>query len=89
MERYGGVDPGHGDDNDFAAVLIRSLEYTPSRTEEWVHNRSIQPLVSAEWYAVDAENLDKHSVVHVARSDDFSVRLLPAGKQPQSGRLGV
>jgi hypothetical protein len=80
IERYGGVDPTKGVDNDFAAVLIRPLDDESSR-----------PLVSAEWYADNAVSnstieTSKHSVVHVASSDDFIVRV-PNGSS--SGTIGV
>jgi hypothetical protein len=89
VERYGGIDPGKGVDNDFAAVLIRPLEYESRGTEKQGPAQPARPLVSAEWYAVDAESLDGRSVVHVARSDDFRVRVLPNGEQAASGKLGV
>jgi hypothetical protein len=120
VERYGGIDPGRGIDNDFAAVLIRPLEPESSAAAEsgpatspvqvaptgsvrdGVNHESkqrnnrrtfigcdLEPLVSAEWYPVDADSRDGKTVVHTARSDDFRVRTLPDSSQPQSGRLGV
>jgi len=89
VERYGGVDPVKGVDNDFAAVLIRPLEHKSSGTKEQEPARLPRPLVSAEWHSVDAGTADRESVVHMARSDDFIVRLSPSGGQSESGRLGV
>ncbi len=82
VERYGGVDPGKGVDNDFAAVLIRKYDaqgvVESDETED-------APLVSAEWHAPDAAATDGHSIVHVAKSDEF---LLHLGGTPR-GRLKV
>ena len=80
-ERYGGVDPAKGVDNDFAALLVRPLngESTNSRP----------PLVSAEWHPVGAENPGKQTIVHVARSDEFRICVSPSDGRPLSGRLGV
>ncbi|MFT5526276.1 MAG: hypothetical protein ACI9HK_004250 [Pirellulaceae bacterium] len=67
IERYGGVDPTKGVDNDFAAVLIRPLD-----------DKSVQPMVSAEWYGqqvIAAGETDRRSIVHVARSDDFVLHI--------------
>jgi len=72
VERYGGVDPGKHVDNDFAAVLIR--KYDASGTVESSETKE-SPLVSAEWHAMDAGPTDLHSIVHVARSDEFLVHL--------------
>lgn len=55
LERYDGVDPGKGVDNDFAAVLIRSLEDCLFETDNSERADSTRPLVSAEWHPVDAE----------------------------------
>jgi len=83
IDRYGGWDPGHRVDNDFAAVLIRAYgasgEELPATAE--------RPLVSAEWYPDDiAPNTepDIHTVVHAARSDMFTIPL-----QAERGTLGV
>ncbi len=89
VERYGGVDPGKGIDNDFAAVLIRPLDHESSETEKQEPTQLHQPLVSAEWHPVDAGKPGRISIVHVARSDVFIVRLLPDSTQSESGRLGV
>ena len=82
VERYGGIDPGKGIDNDFAAVLIR--KYDSEGVAESDDTKE-SPLVSAEWHAVDAKANDGQSVVHVARSDEF---LLHLGGTPR-GRLKV
>ena len=84
VERYGGIDPGKGVDNDFAAVLIRA--YDPSGTEESASTRNT-PLVSAEWYPVGVERVDGRSIVHSARSDTFT--LTAAGGEPRQGRFAV
>lgn len=99
VQRYGGIDPGKGIDNDFAAVLIRPIERNSSQTKKQetaqsaqprsTQSQSTQPMVSAEWHGIDAEKPDMNSIVHMARSDDFIIRLLPSGRQSQSGRLGV
>ena len=89
VERYGGIDPGKGIDNDFAAVLIRPVEHESSGGGDSGSVTTAPPRVSAEWYPVDAESLDGKSVVHVARSDDFRVRVLPGGGQTDSGGLRV
>ena len=89
VERYGGVDPGKGIDNDFAAVLVRPPAHEQSGAHKSDASNTTQPLVSAEWHAVDAESLDGRSVVHVARSDEFRVRVSQDGGQAESGKLGV
>jgi len=89
VERYGGIDPGKGVDNDFAAVLIRPLEHESAETAEPVPAQSARPLVSAEWHPVGAGEVDRNTIVHAARSDDFTVRVSPSGGLPDSGRLGV
>ncbi|MDP7015244.1 MAG: hypothetical protein QGG36_05570 [Pirellulaceae bacterium] len=89
VERYGGVDPGKGVDNDFAAVLIRPPDDRSPGSEERLGAPSRQPMVSAEWYPVDAKILDGTSIVHIARSDDFRVRPSPNGGESEPGRLGV
>jgi hypothetical protein len=89
VERYGGVDPGKGIDNDFAAVLIRPLQQVSSGTKKLEPSPSAQPLVSAEWYPADVQHVNKNSVVHVARSDEFRVRLRSENHQLRSARLGI
>ena len=85
VERYGGVDPGKGVDNDFAAVLIR--KYDASGQIESEETR-LAPLVSAEWHVVGAATADKQSVVHAAQSDEFTLHLGRAG-EVSSGRAGI
>ena len=83
VERYGGVDPGKGVDNDFAAVLIR--KYDSSGTNEDNESKR-SPLVAAEWYPVGASGaVDKQTVVHTAQSDEFTLHLGRAGE----GRHGL
>jgi hypothetical protein len=89
IQRYGGVDPGKGIDNDFAAILIRPLESGSSESDELQHLSPTRPLVSAEWYSVDLKDIDRRSVVHVARSDQFHVKIPAVGGRCESGRLGV
>jgi hypothetical protein len=73
VERYGGVDPGKGVDNDFAAVLIRKYDESGTREDE-VTQRG--PLVAAEWYPVGVSGpVDRQTVVHTARSDEFTLHL--------------
>lgn len=84
-ERYGGVDPGKGVDNDFAAVLIRPLSEDPANADNVAGKRSIQPLVSAEWHSASH---DKKSVVHSARSDTFQLRFQNTD-DARGGALGV
>lgn len=84
-ERYGGVDPGKGVDNDFAAVLIRSYD---SEGNESVATRET-PFVSAEWHPEGVRGaVDTHTVVHVARSDDFRISL-GDGRVGSAGKLAV
>ena len=75
VERYGGVDPGKQIDNDFAGVLIQSIDAPGA-----------QPLVSAEWYPGVAGDYDTNSIVHVAKSDDFRFELI--GLKADSGQIG-
>ena len=85
IERYGGVDPGKGVDNDFAAVLIR--EYDATGDTEATTTRT-QPLVSAEWLPVDGESGDRESIVHHAESERFRLHLRPSDSS-RRGRLGL
>jgi len=81
VERYGGVDPGKGVDNDFAAVLIR--KYDSSGTNEDDETKRT-PLVAAEWYPVGVSGaVDKQTVVHTAQSDEFTLHPGPADHEPQ------
>ncbi|MCX6904109.1 MAG: hypothetical protein NTW03_11675 [Verrucomicrobia bacterium] len=73
VDRYGGVDPGKGVDDDFAAVLIR--KYAGTTTNEAETTRRF-PLVAAEWHPVGASMpVNKETIVHVAQSDEFSLDL--------------
>jgi hypothetical protein len=85
IERYGGVDPGKGIDNDFAAVLVR--KYDARGVAESAETKDA-PLVSAEWHAVGATETDLHSIVHAARSDEFVLHL-GGDKGPLRGQLRV
>jgi hypothetical protein len=80
VERYGGVDPGKGVDNDFAAVLIRKYD-AAGRVES--PETKAKPLVSAEWHPVGATNTDGHTIAHTAKSDEF---LLHVGAEPEAAR---
>ncbi len=83
-ERYGGIDPGKGVDNDFAAVLIRAYDGTGTIQSPVTQDT---PLVSAEWHPVGVKDVDRETIVHSARSDSF---VLPIGNaEPPSGRFGV
>lgn len=88
VQRYGGVDPGKGVDNDFAAVLIRKYD-----AQGVIESRETQtkPLVSAEWHPVGAASdteVDLHSVVHAARSDEFQLHVGGADA-PDRGQFKV
>jgi len=74
-QRYGGVDPGKGVDNDFAAIVAKPLD------------RETPPLITAQWRAPPVGYIDKHSVVHVAGSEDLLLTL--PGPERRSGRIGV
>ncbi len=71
VERYGGWDPGHRVDNDFAAVLVR--KYDAAGVES--AGTKDKPLVSAEWHPEGLAKVDGQSLAHTARSDEFVVRL--------------
>lgn len=71
VDRYGGWDPGHHVDNDFAAVLVR--KYDDAGVESL--STKDKPLVSAEWHPEGVAKADRQSLVHTARSDEFAVRL--------------
>ena len=85
VERYGGVDPGKGVDNDFAAVLIRKYDASGNNESEQTKKT---PLVAAEWYPVGAEATDKQTVIHTAQSDEFTLHLGMAGEE-SSGRAEI
>lgn len=77
VERYGGVDPGKGVDNDFAAVLIRKYDDS-GKHEDPVTTRT--PLVAAEWSPVGVSSpVDKQTIVHAAQSDEFMIDLSAPG----------
>ncbi len=83
--RYGGVDPGKGVDNDFAAVLVRKYDGSGERESEETREA---PLVSAEWHPVGAVNVDRQTVIHTAQSDQFTLHLATP-RDESSGRVGV
>jgi hypothetical protein len=85
IERYGGMDPGKGVDNDLAAVLIRKFD-AAGRVES--AETKEKPLVSAEWHPVGAANVDRHSVVHTAKSDEFVLHL-GNSTEPARGQIKV
>lgn len=72
-QRYGGWDPGHKVDNDFGAVLIR--KYDAAGVSEHADTKDAGPLVSANWHTPGVKNAGKHTVVHLVKSDDFTVQL--------------
>lgn len=76
QQRYGGVDPGKGIDNDFAAIVIRSLD----------SGQNDVALITAEWHPPQGDFVDRRSVVHRALSDDLQWQI-PDSKL--SGELGV
>ncbi len=86
VERYGGVDPGKGVDNDFAGVLIR--EYDESGRDEAEATKR-EPLVAAEWFSLgNSAFTDKETVVHTVQSDVFTLHLGRADAQGQ-GRAAI
>ena len=66
------TDPGKGVDNDFAAILIRKYDHSGKIESDATRNT---PLASAEWYPVGLQRVDRHTVVHTARSDVFTLHL--------------
>ena len=80
QQRYGGVDPSKGVDNDFAAVVVKP-----------VGSNEVNPdLITAEWYGPAGGNVDKRSVVNVAFSEDLQLSIPAAsGSSQQSGIVGV
>jgi len=85
VDRYGGVDPGKGVDNDFAAVLIREYD-DPGETESQGTQKA--PLVSAEWHSVGVVKVDRQTVVHTAQSDQFTLHLGMPG-EGSSGKARI
>ena len=85
-QRYGGVDPGHGVDNDFAAVVVKRIP-----NEDAENPTTVEPIGTvAEWHAPDAGWIDKRTIVHDAVSEDI-LWSLPLGEQAigGTGRLGI
>lgn len=81
VERYGGVDPAKGVDNDFAAVLIRKYDESDEREDPVTERR---PLVAAEWYPAGGRGeVNKQTIVHTAQSDEFTLHLAGAEGQPR------
>ena len=76
QQRYGGVDPGSGIDNDFAAVVVRAASM-PSEPA----------LITAEWFAPPVGPVDKHTVIHSAVSDDLHAVI--DSRDEQQGSFGV
>jgi hypothetical protein len=72
VERYGGVDPAKGVDNDFAAILIRRFKL-PGLQENSDTRQA--PLVAAEWYPVGFPRAEKQTIVHTVQSDEFMLHL--------------
>lgn len=89
IERYGGIDPSKGLDNDFAAVLIRPLGLAEPGAGQTDSKDQTAQMVSAEWYPADSAGGNKRSIVHVARSDDFEFIVGPAAGHSQSGEFAV
>ena len=83
VDRYGGMDPGKGVDDDFAAIVIR--KYAATGTSSAAASRA---LVSAEWYPVGVTNVDRQTVVHIARSDELTLHLGRTSDRPQ-GRASL
>ncbi len=83
VERYGGIDPDKGVDNDFAAVLIRQFDEAGINESNLTRQ---SPLVSAEWHGTGQTPVSIHSVVHEARSDSFVVNM-GHDQQRTAGRL--
>ena len=85
VERYGGVDPSKGVDNDFAAVLIRKYDGTGRNESQDTRGA---PLVAAEWYPAGITAADKQTIVHTAQSDEFTLHL-SAAEEPPEGLVAV
>ena len=79
QQRYGGVDPGKGVDNDFAAVVVKP-----------VGANVVDPdLITAQWSGPAGGTVDKRSVVHEAISDDLQWKIPVDGIGAKSGVVGV
>ncbi len=78
LERYGGVDPDKGVDNDFAAVLLRKFS-ADGKTESAETKQ--MPLASAERHPVGVRGeTNRETIVHAARSDEFTLHLRGEGR---------
>jgi hypothetical protein len=77
IQRYGGMDPGKGVDNDFAAVLIRKYDVSGHNESEETKDG---PLVAAEWYPVEAGVVNRESIVHAVQSGEFTLHLGRSGE---------
>ncbi len=86
VERYGGIDPGKGVDNDFAAVLVRDLG---AGEQSGSADTRKTPLVSAEWHPVGAVQTDRRTLVHTATSDEFTIYLGGTGEEAGGGTAGI
>ena len=75
QQRYGGVDPGKGIDNDFAAIVVKSR----GGGEE-------EQLITAEWNSPPVGFVDRRSIVHRAISNDILFEI-PSSKR--TGKIGV
>jgi hypothetical protein len=85
IERYGGWDPGHDVDNDFGAVLIRACGGADNQDDPATLG---DPLVSAAWHGEGVENPGRRTIVHRARSDEFTIHL-PSAASTSRGRIKV
>ena len=77
-QRYGGIDPGKGVDNDFAAVVLKPIgsEASPSDPE----------LITARWHPPTGSPVDKRTIIHHALSHDLS---WPIHQGHNDGEIGV
>ena len=64
-QRYGGVDPGKGVDNDFAGIVVKHSGI----------NETESVLVAVDWHPPVGEPVDKRSIVPSAISDDLQLTL--------------
>ncbi len=86
VERYGGVDPGKGVDNDFAAVLIRKYD---ARGEHESADTKRMPLVSAEWHPSGiTAKVNGQTIVRAVQSDEFTIHVGPL-KEQAAGQIWV
>ena len=72
QQRYGGVDPGKGVDNDFAAIVLKAIDSGG--------NESPTETLSAEWHGAPSGPVSKHSIVHQAVSDDLQLAIANQSK---------